>query len=308
MRNLLYLIGLLALAIAANAQTQSTLSSSNPVSANSTSSNSVLSNTTDRPGVATAETQHQPYDSLLDLPPLPHSKVSLIGGTVMDVNRVLNRITIRPFGSKQDMHLVFDVRSQIERDGKPATERDIRPGQHVYIDSMLDGARLFAKSIRIRTPGSSGIGYGQVLSYNADSRMLTLMDELSDQAVHFRLSPTTVIRSGSETRPPADLKPGSLVSLDFGTQQGIVVVREISLLAETGAAFLFVGKITFVDLARKLIAVNNQSDGKTYEIHLPSITSSVIQDLHEGREVSVWAVFDGTNYAARSVTPVASSQ
>jgi hypothetical protein len=309
MRDLLRLIGLLALASGVNAQTQSAFSPLNPVSASATSSNAVSSNTANRAAAtAPAETRTQSYDPLLDLPPLPQNKVSLMGGTVVQLDGVLNRITVLPFGSKQQMHLAFDVRSQIERDGKPAAAQDIRPGERVYIDSMLDGARVFAKTIRIRTSGSNGNGQGQVLSYDARSQILTLRDELSDQEVHFSLSPTTVIRSANETRSPADLKPGSLVSLDFSSQQGADVVHEISLLAEPGAVFSFFGRITFVDLSRKLIAVDNQSDGKTYEIYMPSIAPGIVQGLHEGSQVSVSAVFDGTQYAARSLTPVASSQ
>jgi len=308
MRNLLFLLGLMALTVGASAQVQSSFSSPSQVSANDTSSNSVVSKTASRPATATADIRTQPYDPLVDLPPLPHNQVSLIGGIVINVDKVLNRITIQPFGSKQDMRLAFDIRSQIKQDGEPATARDIRPGERVYIDSILDGSRLFAKSISIHTLGASGIAYGQVLGYDAGSRTLSLMDELSDKVVHFRLSPATVMHNGSGTCSPADLKPGSLVSVDFGPQQGIVVAREISLLAETGTAFLFLGKITFVDLARKLIAIENQSDGKTYEIHLASIAPDVIQDLHQETEVSVWAVFDGTQYTARSVTPTALSQ
>jgi len=309
MGDLLRIIGLLALAGGANAQTQSAFPPSNPVSANATSSNAISSNTADRAAAtAPVEKRTQSYDPLLDLPPLPQNKVSLMGGTVVQVDGVLNRITVLPFGSKHQFNLAFDVRSQIERDGKPATVQDIRPGVRVYIDSMLDGTRVFAKTINIRTSGSSGNGHGQILGYDAGSQILTLRDELSDQPVHFILSPATVIRSGNQTRSLADLKPGSLVVLDFGTQQGTVVVHEISLLAETGAVFSFFGRITFIDLSRKLIAVDNQSDGKTYEISLPSIAPGIVQGMHEGTRVSVLAVFDGTKYTARSLSPAASSQ
>jgi len=309
MRDLLCLIGLLALTGGVNALTQSAFSPANPASANTTPSGAVASTTATGPTPTTGtEAPTQAYDPLLDLPPLPHNKVSLIGGTVVNVDGVLDRITIRPFGSKQQLHLAFDIRSQIDRDGKPAVEQDIRPGERVYVDTMLDGTRVFAKNIRIRTSVSSGNGHGQILGYDARSQILTLRDELSDQAVRFSLTSTTVVRSGNGTRSLADLKPGSLVSLDFGTQQGAVVVREISLLAEPGVVFSFVGRITFVDLSRKLIAVNNQSDGKTYEIHLPLIAPDVIQALHEGKQVGILAVFDGTQYSANSLTPVTSAQ
>jgi hypothetical protein len=307
MRDLLCVVGLLVLSSGLSAQTQSGFAASNPVSATPTPSGAVTTNTANGATTTPVVARTPAYDPLLDLPPLPHRTVSLIGGTVVNVDGVLGRITIRPFGSKQKMHLVFDIRSQIERDGKPAAEHDIRPGDRVYIDSLLNGTRVYAKSIRIRTSASGG-GQGQILSYDGRAQILTLRDELSDQAVHFRLTPTTVIRSGNETRSAADLKPGSLVSVDFSNQQGLVTVREISLLAEPGATFSFFGKITFVDLSRKLIALNNQSDGKTYDIHLPLIAPEMIQALHEGTDVNVSAVFDGTQYTGQNLTPATPSQ
>jgi hypothetical protein len=299
MRRILLIACLLIPAVAVTAWAQS-----GPATTNSTPSESILPITANPEPAPEAHTLT--YDPLLDPPPLPHNKVALIGGTVTEIDTVVNRITILPFGSRKDMRFAFDLRSRIDQDGKPGTARDIRTGERVYVDSMLDGSRLFAKSISIRSR-STGIGYGQIVSYDARSQALTVRDQLSDQPVRFNLSLTTVIRSGTETLTAADLVPGSLVSLDFGTQQGMLAVREVSLIAKTGSTFLFVGNITFVDLARKLIAVNNQSDGKTYEIILSSVSSSVIQDLHEGREVIISAVFDGTRYIAQSITGSGSS-
>jgi hypothetical protein len=310
MRKVLLIAGLMIPAVAVSAVAQV-----NAPTANSTPSESVLSNNVSSapassitldPAPASTGTRTLTYDPLLDPPPLPHNRVSLVGGTVTDIDTILNRITILPYGSRKDMRFAFDLRSRIDQDGKSATARDIRTGERVYVDGMLDGSRLFAKSISIRSR-STGIGYGQIVSYDARSQALTVRDQLSDAPIRFNLSPTTVIRNGTETRSAADLVPGSLVSLEFGTQQGALAVREVSLIAKTGSTFLFVGNITFVDLARKLIAVYNQSDGKTYEIILSSVSSSVIQDLHAGRQVVISAVFDGTQYVAQSITHGASS-
>src|SRR5207244_8318526 len=48
-----------------------------------------------------AAVKSQEHDPLLDLPPLPHGKVSLLGGTVTRLDRVQDRLTIQPFGAKQ---------------------------------------------------------------------------------------------------------------------------------------------------------------------------------------------------------------
>ncbi len=247
------------------------------------------------------------YDPLLDLPPLPRAKVALIGGTVTQVDHVSNRLTLRPFGSKQQLRVDFDMRSAVYRDSQPALPKDIQRGDRVYVDTMLNGTRVFAKSVRIQTGASSGNGTGQVIDYDAAANLLTVRDELSSQPVHFRLSSTTVVRNGTQTIQAAELRPGSLVSLTFVDQQGHSVVRDVTLLAQPGAEFSFFGKLTFVDLSQKMMAIANQVDGKTYEIHLASIPPAVLRNLHEGSDVGVSAVFDGTQYTARSVASAAQS-
>ena len=248
------------------------------------------------------------YDPLLDLPPLLHEKVALTGGTVTQVDHVLNCMTIRPFGSKQQMRMDFDMRSGVFQDEKPAQGKDIRVGERVYVDTQLNGTRVFAKTIRIVTAVSSGSGTGQILDYDASANMLTLRDELSDQPLHFRLTPSTVVHSGSEARSLADLRPGSLVSLTFTDQQGHTVVRDVALLAQPGAEFSFFGKVTYLDLSQKVIAVANENDGKTYEIQLASVPQSVLRNLHQGNVVGVKAVFDGKQYTARNVMQATSQQ
>jgi len=303
MRTLLLTAVCLTLMLAANAQNQNSFAAGN---ANTGSSFGSLSNANNANPAAVSNTaspkQPAQRDPLLDPPPLPRAKVSLIGGTVMRVDDVLNRITIRPFGAKKNMGLNFDTRTDIVEDGKPAAEWDIKPGQRVYIDSQLDGTRVFARSIRIQSLGASGSGYGQILNYDARTNTLTLRDQLSAQPVHFRLSAATVVRNGTAVGSTADLQPGSLVSLVFANQQERNVVKEVSLLAQPGAVFSFFGTITFVDLSRNLIAVSNQADNKAYEIHLGSVPPSILNGLHEGTTVGISAVFDGNQYVARNVS------
>jgi Domain of unknown function (DUF5666) len=269
---------LLGLAVCLNAQSQS-------------------SGTANRPSSPASPVQ---YDPLLDPPPLPHRSVTLIGGTVTKLDPVMNQLTIRPFGENKKMRIAFDTRTQIYADAKPASESALQKGQRVYVDTMLNGTAVFAKSIQIDAGGGAGSGRGQIIAYEPGT--LTVRDELSEQATRFRLSPNTVVRSGGETRSTADLVPGSLVSLTFGTQQNENVVREVSLLAKPGSVFSFFGPITYVDLSRKLVALDNRDDDKNYEIHLTAIPRSMMQDLHEGTLVGISAVFDGSQYVARDVS------
>jgi cold shock CspA family protein len=241
------------------------------------------------------------YDPLLDPPPLPHTNVSLIGGTVTNIDPVMNLLTVRAFGDKGKTRIAFDTRTQVLADGHPVGESALQKGQRVYVDTMLNGTTVFAKTIQIDAHGGAGSGRGQIVAYDAAAGELTVRDELSDQAMRFHLSPTTVVRSEGQTRTTADLVAGSLVSLTFGAQEGRDVVREVSLLAKPGSTFTFFGPITYVDLSRKLLALNNHNDDKNYEIHLTAIPRSMLRDLHEGTVVEISAEFNGSQYVARDV-------
>jgi hypothetical protein len=240
----------------------------------------------------------QGHDPLLDLPPLPPAQVTLIGGTVVTLNEVMNQMAFLPFGTKKEMRVHFDTRTRFFRDGAPISEREIKQGQRVYLDTMLNGDRVFAKTIWIRSAVDEGSSHGQIVSVDSAHNALTVRDELSDQAIKLQLSPSAVVRRGTQQVTLNDLTPGALVGVTFGGQRE---VREIDLLATPGSVFTFAGQVTFLDLSRKLIAIANRSDGKNYDIYMEAIAPNVLRQLREGVNVNVSAVFDGTQYAARTV-------
>lgn len=237
-------------------------------------------------------------DPLLDLPELPNNKVTLIGGTVKSLDEVMNKMIVVPFGSKQKMLVAFDTRTDFFQDGKPISYKSIREGQRVYLDTMLNGSTVFAKKIWIQSAADSGIGRGQIVDYDPGRKILTVRDELSNQPIKMRLTSSTVMKKGTEDASTADLIPGTLVSMSFGPQREL---REITLLARPGTTFVFAGRITYLDMSRKLIAVDNRTDNKKYDISVDAIAPSVLRQLREGAEVNVSAVFDGSGYAARSI-------
>ena len=247
---------------------------------------------------AGAPVRPQGYDPLLDLPPLPPAQVTLIGGTVTALNEVMNQMAFLPFGTKKEMRVHFDTRTRFFRDGAPISEREIKQGQRVYLDTMLNGDRVFAKTIWIRSAVDEGSSHGQIVSVDSAHNALTVRDELSDQAIKLQLSPSAVVRRGTQQVTLNDLTPGALVGVTFGGQRE---VREIDLLATPGSVFTFAGQVTFLDLSRKLIAIANRSDGKNYDIYMEAIAPNVLRQLREGVNVNVSAVFDGTQYAARTV-------
>jgi hypothetical protein len=249
-----------------------------------------------RPPSTAAEREN--YDPLLDLPALPHHTVTLIGGTIVSIDEIMNRMVVQPFGSKQKMNVRFDTRTHFYRDGKAIGERDIKQGERIYLDSMLNGSRVFAKNIWIRSSAESGIGQGQILGFDAHKQILTVRDELSTQPLKMQLSSSTVIRKGEQAGSANDLVEGALVSLTFGPQRQL---QQVTVLATPGTTFTFAGRVTYVDMSRKMIAIDNRSDRKKYDVYVNAIPENVLRQLREGEEVNASAVFNGKQYDARSV-------
>jgi len=237
-------------------------------------------------------------DPLLDLPELPRGKVTLIGGTVTRLDEIMNVMVVQPFGSKQKMKVAFDTRTGFFQDGKSISYKDIREGQRIYLDTMLNGSTVFAKKIWIQTSAENGIGRGQIVDYDPEHQTLTVRDELSNQPIKMRMTPNTVLKKDQERATASELVPGALVSLSFGPQQEL---REVALLAKPGSTFVFAGRITYLDLSRKIIAIDNRTDRTKYDVSIEAIAPSVLRQLHEGEDVTVSAVFDGSRYAARNV-------
>lgn len=266
--------------------------------------------TRDGRSAATAATtpaaKRENRDPLLDLPELPNNKVTLIGGTVKSLDEIMNKMVVVPFGTKQKIQVDFDTRTDFFQDGKPISYRTIREGQRIYLDTMLNGTSVFAKKIWIQTTAESGIGRGQVMAYDPEHQTLTLRDELSNQPIKMQLSRSTVLKKGQEPATPADLVPGTLVSMSFGPQREL---REVNVLARPGTTFVFEGRISYLDMSRKLIAIDNRSDNKKYDISVEAIAPSVLRQLREGSQVSVSAAFDGRQYDARTLeTPAMNSE
>jgi hypothetical protein len=239
-------------------------------------------------------------DPLFGLPPLPKGKVSLIGGTVQKVDRLRNRVKLKTFGDDgKSMTVAFDERSHIYRDGVETTERGIRQGDRVYVDTMLDTGKLFARNIRVVTNLKPTDAQGQIVSYNPGSGLMTVRDDLSATPVTFRLTKDTVVKSGGG-QGAMELVPGSLVSVRFSADKSKRdLAREISILAVPGSMFTFVGKVRHLDLRSGMLAVENTSDNKTYELHFePGVVRS---DVTVGTDVTVSAMFSGREYKARRV-------
>lgn len=240
------------------------------------------------------------YDPLLDLPPLPQGQTTLVGGTVHGIDQIRNRLTVQPFGG-HSMKMFFDERTHIYRDGVPSTQLAIHKGDRVYVDTMLDGTKVFARNIRVVTGMEAADARGQVTNNDPRTGRITVQDQLSARPVIFRVTPSTVVKTASGSSTVAQLQPGSLVSVRFtADRSNRDVAQEVSVIAAPGSVFTFYGKITYLNMSTRTLAVANESDQKTYDIKFTPVAVDP-QMLGEGKQVLVKARFDGTGYTADNI-------
>jgi hypothetical protein len=241
-----------------------------------------------------------PASLLPDLPSLAPSKATLVGGTVERLDRVQDRVTLLVFGGGK-MKIVFDPRTRIDRDGAPASATDLRPGDRIYVDTVLDGSTVFARNIHLKSAAPTGESQGVIVSYRRGE--LTMRDQLSPHSVKVRLSPSTRIVKGNRTSSTSELVPGTLIAVKFGVQQdGRDLAQEVAVLAVPGSSFTFAGEVINLDLRTGLLVLTSSTDRKTYEIYLDPSAGTVDDNLRQGANVSVIARFDGDRYVARSIT------
>jgi hypothetical protein len=242
------------------------------------------------------------------LPPTPRGNSTVIGGAIRGVDRVRDQFTLDVFGGRS-LKVLFDERTQIYRDGVKSSMRDLRAGDHVSVETVLDGTTVFARSIHMLSELPRGDCQGQVTDYNPADHELTVRDAQSRQLVKFRVPDgTAFVRQGqaasSAAEPgPADLVIGTLISVKFQSDnKGHGVASQVAILATPGTAFVFVGNVASLDLHSGLLVVIDPRDDKRYDVFFDSARFPVSRDLHEGADVMVTADFDGARYVANAIT------
>lgn len=242
-----------------------------------------------------------PASLLPDPPGVPKTKATLIGGTVERLDRVRDQVTVRVFGGGR-MNILFDPRTQVYHGQTPATLADLNVGERVYLDTILDGDTVFARSIRLKSVQAVGESQGVVLKFRSDRGELTVRDALSPTPVRVRLSSSTRFMQGGRTVPASALLEGSLVAMKFNAEgNGHEVAREISILALPGTRYTFTGQVLHIDLRNGLLVLSSSTDHKTYEIYLdPSAAPD--DNLQVGSVVTVITSFENARYVARNVT------
>ena len=240
----------------------------------------------------------------MDLPPLPKGQVSLIGGTVIRLDPVRDKITLRAFGGR-DLTINFDVRTCVTRGETLASMRDVKAGMRVYADTILNDGRIFAKTVRVSTNSPLGESQGQITSYDPNKRILRVRDAISSRGFDVQITANTDIRASGQPVQAVELRNGALVKVVFKSGPDTTNLAEkIDLLAQKGGTVTFSGKILSIDLRNGYVTLVEPESQNTFDVGLDSIPEASRNQLKEGADVTVRARFDGTKYQAESVEPI----
>jgi len=247
--------------------------------------------------------------AVASIPPLPQGRSTILGGSIRNVDPVLDRFTLNIVGEKP-MRILFDERTQLFLDGKKMSLRDLHPAEHASVQTTLDGTSVFAISIHILSQLQEGDYTGEVASYNAGTGDLELVSGAGGDPIRVHVSSdTTFARKGQSgfTSAPAsvaDLERGSLVSIQFAPDgKGRGTATEITFLATPGAQFVFSGNAIALDTHTGIMVLLDPRNNQSYQIAFAPGTISSLQDIHSGQRVRVTAEYNGTQYLAQSVTP-----
>ncbi|HUA91862.1 MAG TPA: hypothetical protein VL991_04805 [Terracidiphilus sp.] len=207
------------------------------------------------------------------------------------------------------MKILFDERTLAYLDGQRIPLRTLSPEQHAAVETTLDGTQVFAVSIHALSQPPEGDYQGRVVNYDAGRRQLTIASsgsrerftvQVSPEASFQRIGQSSFVAAGSG---PQDLRPGSLVAIEFGSSQaGHGIASKISVLAVPGAAFAFNGNISALDLHAGHMVLVDPRDQRSYDISFNASRLPSGQELHIGEHVSVKAEYDGANYTADQIT------
>src|SRR5579872_4440266 len=298
-------VGLIVLTSLAYAQASSEPSASTIVSPKKDGTDASANIEPVKPSITPESTEDaiavDPSSLLPDLPPVPRANATLIGGTVERLDRVRDRVVVHVFGGGQ-MMVFFDPRTVVYRAGKEESVSELQQGERIYLDTILDGDKVFARTIRLTAPRATGESQGVILKYRANRNELLLRDSISPAPVEIKMTSATRIKQGERILPISTLVPGTLVAIRFAPDgNGHSTASEVSILALPGTEYTFTGEVVHLDLSTGLVVLKSSTDNKTYEVYLsPSITPD--ENLHPGSVITVVTYFNGSRYLAHNLT------
>jgi len=231
------------------------------------------------------------------LPPNP--RLSLIGGTVVGLDRVRNRMDVRVFGGKK-MRVDFDERTRIFRDGVETTSLGIHKGDRVYLDTMLYNSKVFAKNVNVEALAAQADVEGQLESVDLGRKTFAVRDKLTGELMALNLTAATTIANQGHSGSDADLVSGSLVRVHYASLgSGKPAASNVNVLAAPGNNYLFYGEVSHIDKRENMIAIRSVNGDRFYDISVEG--SGVPDNLRIGSTARVSARFDGKKYVAQNV-------
>lgn len=249
------------------------------------------------------------YEDASAMPPLPTGKSTILGGTIRDVDPVLDRFTLGIVGEKP-IKILFDERTQVFLDGKKIPLRNLRPASHASVQTTLDGTSVFALSVHILSQLHQGDYQGDVISYNPSTGDLELAGGHGGEAIRFKVSSdATFARKGqrdfiASQSGPSDLQKGTLVSIEFEPDgKGRGTITKVTVLATPGSEFVFSGNLIALDMHTGTMVLLDPTNNQSYQIEFNSTSLSSMPDVRPGQRVRVAARYDGTRYLANNVSP-----
>jgi hypothetical protein len=256
-----------------------------------------------RPAVAA----ESPSGALADLPAPPPGKSTIFGGAIRNFDPVRDQFTLDVVGQRP-MHIVFDERTQIFRDGTKVPLRTFGPEDHASVETTLDGADVFALSVHILSHAPEGQYEGKIISYDPQSGGLSIRANSSrDLFKVFVSGQTQFARTGqrqftSVQSGPSDLAPGSLVAIEFQSRNpGHAVASTITVLAVPGSTFSFSGNLVSFDLPSGSLELIDPNDEKDYRILFNPSAFPASRSLHTGDHIRVTAEYNGSGFVAKEL-------
>ena len=248
------------------------------------------------------------HDDVSAIPPLPAGKSTILGGSIRDVDPVLDRFTLGIVGEKP-MKILFDERTQVFLDGKKIPLRDLHPTSHASVQTTLDGTSVFALSVHILSQLQQGDYRGEVTSYNPSTGDLELAGGHGGQPIRFRVSSdASFARKGqgnfvASQSGPSDLQKGALVSIEFDPDgKGRATITKVTVLATPGSQFVFSGNLIALDMHTGNMVLLDPTNNQSYQIEFNASSMASMPDVRPGQRVRVTAEYDGTRYLAHDVT------
>ena len=232
---------------------------------------------------------------------VPRGKTTLVRGVLKRLDPVHDQLLIHAFGGK-DVRVAFDPRTRMVAGNERTPFTSLPVGSVVSVDTVMDGDRLFAVSIRAGSTAASELD-GQVIRYDAAKSRLTLRDPMSPENFSLKITASSVVLNQGKATSAQNLVAGTLVRAWFsgGPEK---TVTKLEILAEPGHSFTFQGKVIAVDLRSRVLSLSNDTDDSIRELAIDSLDSGSLGLLKENANVRILAEFDGERYNVRSLSLV----